>query len=153
MEKQIKGSTYLFEKLDPFEQAYIVSKLTPFLGALAPILMGGGIDANASQEEQAAVGAKALPAFTDLISKMTREDQKDIIMSALSVVSRKETVGWAKITVNTKEVKKLMYDDIDMVTMLHLTYESLANNLANFIGVLPSSFKDVILKQKTPSNG
>ncbi|HBW0960607.1 TPA: hypothetical protein MED93_005896, partial [Klebsiella pneumoniae] len=63
------------------------------------------------------------------------EDVNAVIHPCLSVVSRQHEKGWAKVF----DQGALMFDDIDLFTMLQLVARVVADSLGNFLKELPGS--------------
>ena len=76
-----------------------------------------------------------LPRIADVLSSLSEEDTNAIIHPCLSVVSRKHMDGWTPVF----NSGQLMFDDIDLLTMLQLVARVVADSLGNFLPVNPTS--------------
>ncbi|MCP0398443.1 hypothetical protein KU575_22060, partial [Salmonella enterica subsp. enterica serovar Give] len=76
-----------------------------------------------------------LPRIAEELSSLTEEDTNAIIHPCLSVVSRKHMDGWTPVFSSGQ----LMFDDIDLLTMLQLVARVVADSLGNFLPVSPTS--------------
>ncbi|CWY81015.1 bacteriophage protein [Salmonella enterica subsp. enterica serovar Typhi] len=76
-----------------------------------------------------------LPRIAEELSSLTEEDTNAIIHPCLAVVSRKHMGGWAPVF----NSGQLMFDDIDLLTMLQLVARVVADSLGNFLQGLPTN--------------
>jgi len=121
IEKTINEKTYRIDKLDVFAQANLLSLISPFVSALAPVITSG-------MDGASAVMAVSSP-MAQTLAQMTDNERNDIFNRALSCVWRKNDKG-DYVSVMVSGV--LAFDDIDLVTMLKLVGESLKENFATF---------------------
>jgi len=107
MEFDMNGIGYKAEKLDAMKQFHIARKLAPVLSELAP---------GQNQESQ-------ISGLASAISKIGDKEAEFVIYSLLSCVKRKmgQGLGYSKVA----NESSLMYDDIDLKTMMHLVWQSL----------------------------
>lgn len=152
MEKVVNNQTYKFGKLPALAQFHIVRRLAPVIGDLLPSLTKVAKNyKNAEEMKEAQLSEEEmLVMFTPVvnaISKLSDSDANYVIFELLKNVTRKVTSsgGWAKITTG----ETLMYEDIDMPTMLRLCGHSLAENLGGFISALPAGLKEGAIQQGT----
>jgi hypothetical protein len=168
MEFQIGEITYMVAKLDARSQFHIVRRLTPVLGGLvvlAPALGKSykGIKEKVKRGEKVNVGeilsddsfidgaGKGISAMADALSSLSDETADYVLFGLLVAVKRKmpQGTGWASVSTGTQ----MMFDDIDMATMLRLAWESIAFNLGGFFAALPSDLKEAVQKASAPSAG
>ncbi len=112
-------------KLSAFEQFHCARKLAPLLnkfGATVPSM-------NAALPD-------LLAPIVDALAAMSEEDCNYILYRCLAVVQRQQGQTWATIWNTT--ANRLMFDDIDMGTMIQVAMQVLSENLGNFINA-PSS--------------
>lgn len=131
MDFEQNGHEYRVGKLNAREQFHIVRRLAPVFGELVPALQGG------SQFD-------AIPAMTRAIAGLSDEDADYCLFGLLKVVTRKQGQGMGYAPVSTGNA--IMYDDVDMVGMLQLAWQSLQHNMAGFFTALPSDLKEAIQK-------
>ncbi|HAX9740749.1 TPA: hypothetical protein JS184_004472, partial [Escherichia coli] len=70
-----------------------------------------------------------LPRIAEELSSLTEDDTSAIIHPCLAVVSRKHMDGWTPVF----NSGQLMFDDIDLLTMLQLVARVVADSLGNFL--------------------
>ena len=135
MEFEIKGVNYRTAKLDVFQQLRVSRKLLPVLAGLVSEF--STLKAQAAAGNSGAVLKSVLPKIADTLAALPDDDVNAVIFPCLSVVSRQHEKGWAKIF----DQGVLMFDDIDLFTMLQLVARVVADSLGNFLKELPDSEK------------
>ncbi|CAH3510184.1 phage tail assembly chaperone [Raoultella ornithinolytica] len=133
MEFQIKGVNYRAAKLDVFQQLKVSRKLLPVLAGL--ISEFSTLKAQAVAGNSGAVVESVLPKIADTLSALPDDDVNAVIYPCLGVVSRQHEKGWVKVF----DQGVLMFDDIDLFTMLQLVARVVADSLGNFLKELPAS--------------
>lgn len=133
MEFTINGAEYRATKLSVFDQLKVSRKLMPLIAKLisdAAILKAASQDKTATSEQTFAVIEAVLPKIADVIADMPDESVSAIINPCLKIVSRKTITGhWAGIFADDV----LMFDDIDLMTMLNIVCRVVVDNLGNFL--------------------
>lgn len=140
MEFQIKGIDYRTSKLSVFDQLKVSRKLLPVLAGLLaeygsirdmlPKETGTDSDAKA----YGAIFEKVLPKVADQLAALSEEDTNAIIFPCLSVVSRRQDKSsWAPVA----RQNELMFDDIDLLSMLQMVGRVVGDSLGNFLPALP----------------
>lgn len=133
MEFEIKGVQYRTAKLSVFDQLKVSRKLLPVLaGVLADFQ---GIKAAAEGGDVYKAMETALPKIADSLADMSEEDTNAIIFPCLSVVSRQNGKSWAPVM----SQGELMFDDIDLMSMLQMVGRVVGDSLGNFLPALPAS--------------
>lgn len=133
MEFEIKGVQYRTAKLSVFDQLKVSRKLLPVLaGVLADFQ---GIKAAAEGGDVYKAMETALPKIADSLAGMSDEDTNAIIFPCLSVVSRQNGKGWSPVMAQGT----LMFDDIDLMSMLQMVGRVVGDSLGNFLPALPAS--------------
>lgn len=142
MECSIKGHDYRVAKLSVFNQLKVTRKLLPVLagmmadfGSIRALLPADGKIDSAKFDALKPVFETLLPRIADVLSSLSEEDTNAIIHPCLSVVSRKHMDGWTPVF----NSGQLMFDDIDLLTMLQLVARVVADSLGNFLPVNPTS--------------
>jgi hypothetical protein len=149
-EVRINDIDYRTGKLDAFKQFHLFRKLMP-------LFSGMGTSA-ATQVTQAAAAAGAsdeviqwssLGPIAQAVAEMSQGDSEFIIKTCLGVCQRKNPAGtWVRVTANNGE---LMFEDIDLMGMLQLTFAVIQDNLGGFFpGRLPNGLDEAV-QQSTPS--
>lgn len=141
MEFEIKGEKYRTSKLSVFDQLKVTRKLLPVLAGIMPDIqsikfaVAPKADGGTNSEAVYAVMEKALPKIAEKLADMTEEDTNAIIFPCLSVVARQNGKVWAPV-MNSGE---LMFDDIDLMSMLQMVGRVVGDSLGNFLPVAPAS--------------
>lgn len=133
MEFQIKGVNYRAAKLDVFQQLKVSRKLLPVLAGLVSEF--STLKAQAVAGNSGAVVESVLPKIADTLAALPDDDVNAVIYPCLGVVSRQHEKGWVKVF----DQGLLMFDDIDLFTMLQLVARVVADSLGNFLKELPAS--------------
>ncbi|ASN14922.1 hypothetical protein B7764_06880 [Pantoea ananatis] len=140
MEFQIKGIDYRTLKLSVFDQLKVSRKLLPVLAGLLAeygsirdmIPKKGGNDAD--PEHYSAIFEKVLPKVADQLAALSEEDTNAIIFPCLAVVSRRQDKSsWVPVA----RQNELMFDDIDLLSMLQMVGRVVGDSLGNFLPALP----------------
>lgn len=116
MEMLIEGNTYQVGNMDAFSQLHVARKLGPAL----PIVEGLVSERN--------VGKDVTLLVVLILSKLTDEETEYVIGKCMSVVSRKQEQGWAKLYTNGA----LMFSDTSMHAIIQLTAQCIVTNLGDF---------------------
>lgn len=130
MEFELSGNKYIVGKLDARLQFHIIRRLAPVLSELAPALKNKN------------VGAEALVPLTGAIAKLSDEDADYCLFGLLKAVNRFQGQGLGTGPVATGNT--LMYNDIDVPTMLQLAWKSMSFNMSGFFAGLPSDLKEAV---------
>jgi len=124
-------------RLDAFSQLHVARKLAPLLVSLTPTpemraRLQAEAQAKASGDERPMVdmAEMMLPVIEGLAS-MKSEDVDFISSTCLSVVSRNQGTGWVPIWNST--AKRMMFEDIDGMALLQITFQVIQENLSNFM--------------------
>ncbi|WP_122057432.1 phage tail assembly chaperone [Salmonella enterica] len=138
MECSVKGHDYRVAKLSVFDQLKVTRKLLPVLagmmsdfGSIRSLLPADGKIDGAKFDALKPVFETLLPRIADELSSLTEDDTNAIIHPCLAVVSRKHMGGWTPVF----NSGQLVFDDIDLLTMLQLVARGVADSLGNFLPV------------------
>lgn len=140
MEFQIKGIDYRTSKLSVFDQLKVSRKLLPVLagllaeyGSIRDMIPKKG-DTDADPESYGAIFEKVLPKVADQLAALSEEDTNAIIFPCLAVVSRRQDKNsWVPVA----RQNELMFDDIDLLSMLQMVGRVVGDSLGNFLPALP----------------
>ena len=124
MEFELNNQQYRAAKLDVFAQLKISRKLLPFLTCILGDLKDGKLSIEA-----------ALPKVARSISDLKDEDVDAVLHPCLAVVSRKVGTNWAPIF----NSGVLMFDDIDLLSILNIAAKVIGDSLGNFFQGLRTS--------------
>ncbi|QDL31315.1 phage tail assembly chaperone [Serratia liquefaciens] len=127
MEFEIKGIKYRSTKLGVFEQLKVSRKLLPVLAGILGELKGGKITIES-----------ALPKIAQSVADLQEEDCNAIIHPCLAVVRRENGKGFDAIFSSGQ----LMFDDIELMTMLQIVARVIGDSLGNFLQELQGSEKE-----------
>ncbi|WNK73172.1 hypothetical protein RM155_09230 [Pantoea agglomerans] len=131
MEFEIKGVNYRASKLSVFDQLKVSRKLLPVLAGMLGDFQG--IKAAAQGGDVNKAIESALPKIADSLADMSEEDTNAIIFPCLSVVARQNGKVWAPVMVQGA----LMFDDIDLMSMLQIVGRVVGDSLGNFLPAAP----------------
>lgn len=139
MEFTINGVEYRAAKLTVFDQLKVSRKVLPLI---AKIVSDVALLKNTLKDKQPDSEAifktieTVLPKIADVLAEMPDESVDAILHPCLKVVSRKAPVGNAWVPVFSDG--QLMFDDIDLFTMLGIAARVIGDNLGNFLHALPT---------------
>ncbi|NDJ56769.1 hypothetical protein GWD52_07135 [Enterobacteriaceae bacterium 4M9] len=136
MELTLNDTQYRISKLNVFEQLKVARKLLPLFAEMAT-------DYEAIQDSLESAAQAMLPKMADVISQMSEEDCNAIIHPCLGVVSREHMKGWVPVFAHGA----LAFDDIELMTMLRLVAQVVADSLGNFLQELPA-----VVMQQPPTD-
>lgn len=132
-EVELGGNDYSIGRLDAFRQLHVSRRIAPLIPSLVPAfsaLSEGGADALTDT----AKFATALAPFAEAMAGMSDEAAEYVVGTCLSVVKRRQGSAWAPVW--NAQGKTLMFDDIDLSTMLPLVVRVIRDNLGPFISGL-----------------
>lgn len=129
LEFEVKENNYRVNRLSAKKQFNIVRRVVPFFGELAPMVSG-------AEDNKNDLGMKALKPLSDALASMSDEASDYVLFGLLECVQRKEKqgLGWSKVCVDGN----LMYQDIDMTTMILLAFNSAKVNYQDFFSGITS---------------
>lgn len=131
MEFEIKGQQYRANKLNVFDQLRVSRKLLPVLsGLLGELKVLKQLKSGQITLDDAF--KTALPAIAQTLADLSDEDSNAIIHPCLSVVLRQQGSHYVAIFNNGQ----LMFDDIDLMSMLQIVARVVGDSLGNFWGGL-----------------
>lgn len=145
MEFEIKGVNYRASKLSVFDQLKVSRKLLPVLagllsefGSLKEMMpkkafTTGGEASELDMKALAPIFEKVLPKIAEKMAGLSEEDTNAIIFPCLSVVARQNGKVWAPVMVQGA----LMFDDIDLMSMLQIVGRVVGDSLGNFLPAAP----------------
>lgn len=131
MEFEIKGVNYRASKLSVFDQLKVSRKLLPVLAGMLGDFQG--IKAATQGGDVYKALETALPKIADSLAEMSEEDTNAIIFPCLSVVARQNGKIWAPVM----SQNELMFDDIDLMSMLQIVGRVVGDSLGNFLPAAP----------------
>ena len=135
----VDGEQYSIDKMDAIKQFQVVRRLTPVLAALFKSI---DVDEKPETENAEQMAKEVIHGFlsnagplADALAGMSDEQVENIIYPCMAVVKRAQGPAWAPIKAPGQN--KLMFADINGMTLVKLTIEVLKENFANFFsGVL-----------------
>lgn len=144
MEFEIKGVQYRTAKLSVFDQLKVTRKLLPVLagllsefGSIRDLLPKPGAEKTADALNNfAPVFEKLLPKVADQLAGLSEDDTNAIIFPCLAVVSRRQDKSsWVPVALQGE----LMFDDIDLMSMLQMVGRVVGDSLGNILPAAPAS--------------
>jgi len=128
----IDGTAYQISRLSPKKAFHVARRLAPFLGAILPHIGQLFVKEEDGSVPKAAAflerGKDVFPAIADVLAKMDDADCDYILDTCLAVVAVRQERGFVAVMSNGV----MMFDNIDMKTMLLLAAEVVKLNLADF---------------------
>jgi hypothetical protein len=122
-EVEVDGRQYRTGKLDAFKQFHLVRKLMPLFSGL-----GESFSHMPASTEQADFW-KSLAPIAQAVSEMSTEDSEWILKTCLTAVTVNN--GRAYVPITTPQ-GQLMFDDMEMTTMIQLAFTVIQDNLGSF---------------------
>ncbi|WP_427183528.1 phage tail assembly chaperone [Bordetella bronchialis] len=140
METTVKGQNYRSGRLSAMQQFHVARRVAPALTGLVSAFGAIKQDAAAGGAEQDAAAAreefaKAVGPLANAIAQMSDADAEYVLGTCLAVVSRQtDPTTWAPVW----REGRLVFDDIDLSTMIQLAAKVIQDNLGNIFGALPA---------------
>jgi hypothetical protein len=135
VQHEVYGNTYLFGKLNAFQQFHVMRRLASVSSGLGEgisrLQAGGGA---AKMQETGAILSVIQPLIS-AIGNMSNEDSEYVLQTCLGVVQRRVGTSFSPIQSAPGD---LMFPDIEMLTMVMLVWRTLEFNLGSFFDVLRS---------------
>jgi hypothetical protein len=122
---EINGQSYRIGRLDAKKQFHVARRLAPLLAGL-----GGAL------KPEAKGFAELVSPIAEALAKMSDEDTDYVLDTCLMVVQRQQGEGWQNVMVKGGG---LMFQDIDLPTMLRLAVAVIQQNLGSFFPGGPST--------------
>lgn len=126
---KLNGQTYRVGKLNPMLQFHVSRRLAPAIAAV-------GLSIAQLQDLKNAPLGELLGPIADVAASMPEADADYIIFNCLAVCEREQGQRYAKILASGN---RLLFEDIDMPTMLRLVAEVVKENLGGFFSLLPGA--------------
>jgi hypothetical protein len=129
-EVEIGGNRYRTGKLDAFKQFHLFRKLMPVLSGMGETFS----DMPDTNSGEIALNDKfwsAMGPVANAVAEMSQQDSEFILKTCLQACSMWNGASWVRITAANGE---LMFEEIDMMGMLQLTFEVIKDNLGSFFG-------------------
>jgi hypothetical protein len=125
-EVEIEGHKYRTGKVDAFKQFHLVRKLMPLFSGLGETF--------SQMPDKVGEGDfwHSLGPIAQAVSEMTQEDSEWCLKTCLGAVSVWNGQNWTPITTAGGQ---LMFDDMEMPTMLQLAFTVIQDNLGSFFPV------------------
>jgi hypothetical protein len=145
-ELQINDISYRSGKLTAFQQFHLFRKLMPLFSGLGETAAQNIANAAAGVGQ---VRWSGMGPIAQAISDMSQQDSEFILKTCLSVCTRRNPAGqWGRVTAPNGE---LMFEDIDMMGMMQLTFAVIQDNLGSFFpGAQPSNLEADPAQPSTP---
>jgi hypothetical protein len=138
-EFKIGNRSFKLMKIDAFKQFHLVRRMAPILAELIPAMAEISKvqkkKKSNSEEEKFDQLAKFLSPVITGISKLSDEDSDKVLMGLLEAVEMKQAEfgNWARLVSNGN----LMFQDLDLATMLQCAGRAFMYNLQGFFSALP----------------
>ena len=153
-EFRVGEHTYRSRKLNARQQLHVVRRLGPVLGPMIQLALMPSSEDPDEMERQMAI---AIP-FLDAVAKMPEEDVNYVINVCMSVTQRMQggngsgPTTWAEVW--NVAAQREMFEDIDMGTLLQITWNVVQDNLGGFSAIrqTPSVARDTNQTQLPPAS-
>lgn len=145
-EIEIGGQIYRISKIAAMRQLHIVRRVAPaLLGAVGGV---AALQAAAEDGMNIRQVLDRMEPFMEALSNMKDEDVDYVVDNCLAVVERKVSGdrGWQKVGISGQ----LMYDDMDLLVILRLTWEAGRENLEGFISAFRQMFPNLLMEAPPP---
>lgn len=128
---EIDNHSYRVGKLDVLQQLHLARRLAPMLAVM-------GVTAHQLMQGDTKEGIDGfmplLAPITEIVARMTDEEANYIIFRCLAVVERAIPISASEVKYQHVSVQEqLMFQDMDMGTMLRLVVEVVKVNLGGFM--------------------
>lgn len=140
MEIIVKNIVYNLELISVRDQFHLMRKLTPAATAIIPLFQNSGnaLDSNID----------TLSPFANIIATMHESDADYCLFTLLRCVSRKEKKGLGFSPIASKDAYTMHYQDITLMDMMKIAFESLKFNFKDFFLDLQSNLPEKTAIQK-----
>jgi hypothetical protein len=128
---EINKQNYEIGRLPALRQFHVVRRLAPLVALAGTPVLTLGRGASNSLEEFTALLAPVI----DQLAKMQDDEVDYVIFTCLSVVKRQTSTG-GYAAVLAPQGQALMFEDVDMDTMIKLVVAVLKENLSGFFASL-----------------
>ncbi len=125
-ELEVLGATYRIGKMNALTQLHVGRRLLPALIAV-------GIRAEDLGRKEGVGIVDFMEPAVKLMGSMKDEDVNYVLFKCLAAVTRQQGERWAQIV----NGERMMFEDIDMPSMVRLTAAVLQENLGGFFALLP----------------
>lgn len=133
---EVGSRQFKLSKIDAFKQFHIVRRLGPILGDIIPVarqLAKNKMDQMSEEQKLDAIASLGSPIMAG-ISKLSDEDANKVLLGLCSAVEMKQSSGnWARVATDAG----LMFEDLDLPTLLQIAGRAFAYNLAGFFALAP----------------
>lgn len=134
----IGGRSFKLSKINAMKQFHVVRRIAPILGDMLPALKDvARVHKNAenmSQDDQFEQMATIISPIMTGLARLSDADANFVLYSLLAAVEMKQDSGnWAKIS----NGDMLLFDNLDLPTMLQAAGRAFAFNMIGFFAVLP----------------
>lgn len=137
----VNGNTYRIGNMDPRSQFHVTRRLGPVMSALGaalttllpklamptPDVVVGDAKKGATLSDEQMLFV--MGPLMDVVAKMPEDDVNYVIDRCLAVVQRRDGEKWASVM---HQSGQLMYQDIQMPTMMRLVVEVVMGNMGDF---------------------
>ena len=130
------GIDFKIGKINAFKQFHIARRLAPILADMLPGMkkMQAIKDDNLTEDQRLDQIAEIAGPIMNGLSKLSDSDADFVLMGLLAAAELKQPTGnWARIVVDGR----LMFDNLDLPTMLQVAGRVFMENIAGFFGALP----------------
>lgn len=125
---EVKGNTYAIAKVDANTQFHLARRIAPILATMGISL--DSLKAGATLDEDKLM--TSLGPVTVIISSMPDDTVDYVTEHCMAAVKRRQVFDGKETWAPAARGTQMLFDDMDMPTMLRLVYEVLRVNLLGF---------------------
>jgi len=131
LEFTIDGINYKAGKLNAFQQFHVSRKIAPIIPTLIPVFI---VISKKGDLKDLSAMAELLQPFADGLSNLSDESAEYVLGTCLSVVKRQDGEHWSAVW--NQNLRRCMYDDIDLGIMIKICIKIIQDSLGGFISGL-----------------
>jgi len=132
----VGGNEYSIGKMNAIKQFHLARRLAPAIAAITTVSVQSPV--SAEQNDGTDFFAAIAGPLSSALANMSDEEVESIIFPCLAVVQRKIAGAWTPV--KAKGQNALMYEDIDMATLVQIVIAVVKENLGSFFpGAQPES--------------
>jgi hypothetical protein len=142
-ETEIGGIRYQVNKMNVFDQAHVARKVAPIVFGMGKgysqalseisIVNGSTNGEDAEPAVQNQIMFDAMVPITEILAKMSDEDVNYVLKKCLGVCQRHNGTHWVPMM----RSGNLMFEDLELTTLIQLTMEVVQDNLGpSLLGLL-----------------
>ena len=126
-EINVGGINYRIGKLPAMQQLHVTRRIGPVLATMGVSVLSA-IESGKMQDSEDSRMLDLMATAMDVVAHMTNDDVEYVVNTCLAVTQRQQGERWAPVM----NGQRMMFQDVDMRTMVQLTVGVLQENLGGF---------------------